>query len=132
MVQKATDFNVRLGKMIRRRRRSIGMTQSMLARTVGVRHQQIQKYEVAQNKVSAERLGHIAKALGVSTSYFYDSLMPTEQSTVQETAPRVQKLPEDTEVRYAQHTDPEPKGDQSLKARFRPRTLKALGKYIAA
>lgn len=125
MVEKATDFNVRLGKMIRRRRRSIGMTQSMLARTVGVRHQQIQKYEVAQNKISAERLGHIAKALGVSTSYFYDSLMPTEQSTVQETAPAKSS---DSGAVYARHTEPEvPIKPLSERFKlFKPHTQKPL------
>lgn len=67
-----TDMNVFIGKKIRRRRRLLGLTQVHLAEAVGVRFQQIQKYECGGNKVSAERLWKIAEALEVPVAYFYE------------------------------------------------------------
>jgi transcriptional regulator with XRE-family HTH domain len=52
----------------------IGMTQLQLADVVGVRFQQIQKYESGINKLSAARLWMIARALEVPITYFYDGL----------------------------------------------------------
>lgn len=63
-----------IGRLVRRRRQLIGMTQLELARSVGVRFQQIQKYETGVNRLSAARLWTIAHALEVSVSYFYDGL----------------------------------------------------------
>jgi transcriptional regulator with XRE-family HTH domain len=52
----------------------VGMTQLQLAESVGVRFQQIQKYESGINKLSAARLWMIARALDVPVTYFYDGL----------------------------------------------------------
>ena len=41
---------------------------------VGVRFQQIQKYEWGSNKMSAERIWDLAQALDVPVGYFYDGL----------------------------------------------------------
>lgn len=68
------EINVHLGKRIRRRRRLLGLTQQQLAETIGIRFQQIQKYECANNQVSAARLLDIANALAVSPEYFYSGL----------------------------------------------------------
>ena len=67
-----TDLNV--GKRLRRRRRLLGMTQQDLASMVGVRFQQIQKYECGANRVTASRLYHLSRALNVSVQYFFDGL----------------------------------------------------------
>jgi len=69
------DIDVHLGKMIRRRRRLLGLTQDWLGGFVGVRFQQIQKYECGGNKISAARLWLVAEALQVPVSYFYDGLV---------------------------------------------------------
>ena len=50
------------------------MTQSELAKEVGVRHQQIQKYETGANRILAARLWDLAYALSVPVSYFYSDL----------------------------------------------------------
>lgn len=71
-VEKAIDLY--LGKKLRRRRRLIGMTQNELAVKVGVRFQQIQKYECGANKISAARLWRIAEALDVPPNYFYQGI----------------------------------------------------------
>lgn len=66
--------DVYVGKKIRQRRWLIGMTQQSLAGVVGIKFQQIQKYETGANRVSASRLWDIAHALGVQVSFFFEGL----------------------------------------------------------
>jgi transcriptional regulator with XRE-family HTH domain len=68
------DIDLHLGRRLRRRRRLLGLTQQQLASVVGVRFQQIQKYECGANRISAARLWRIASALEVPVGYFYDGL----------------------------------------------------------
>ena len=68
------DIDLHLGRRLRRRRRLLGLTQQQLASVVGVRFQQIQKYECGANRISAARLWRIAAALEVPVGYFYDGL----------------------------------------------------------
>lgn len=70
----ATDIDLHLGKRLRRRRRLLGLTQQQLAMQVGIRFQQIQKYECGANRISAARLWQLAEALETPVSYFYDGL----------------------------------------------------------
>lgn len=63
-----------VGKRIRHRRWMIGMTQQQLADKVGIKFQQIQKYETGMNRVSASRLWDISDALGVPISFFFEGL----------------------------------------------------------
>lgn len=81
----ATDIDLHLGKRLRRRRRLLGLTQQQLALAVGIRFQQIQKYECGANRISAARLFQLAKALETPINYFYDGLSDerTEVATVQ-------------------------------------------------
>lgn len=66
--------DVHVGKRIRHRRWVIGMTQQQLAEQVGIKFQQIQKYETGMNRVSASRLWDISETLGVPVSFFFDGL----------------------------------------------------------
>ena len=66
--------DVHVGKTIRHRRWMIGMTQTDLANACGIKFQQVQKYETGMNRVSASRLWHIAAALDVPVSHFFDGL----------------------------------------------------------
>ena len=78
--------DVHVGKRIRHRRWMIGMTQQQLAEQVGIKFQQIQKYETGMNRVSASRLWDISEVVGVPVSYFFDGLAEgqmTEGETVQ-------------------------------------------------
>ncbi|QUD86394.1 helix-turn-helix domain-containing protein [Phenylobacterium montanum] len=68
------EIDLHLGKRLRRRRRLLGLTQQQLADAVGVRFQQIQKYECGANRISAARLWSLAEALEVPVGYFYDGL----------------------------------------------------------
>ena len=70
----ATDIDLHLGRRLRRRRRLLGLTQQQLALAVGIRFQQIQKYECGANRISAARLWQLSEALDVPVSYFYDGL----------------------------------------------------------
>ena len=49
------------------------MTQQQLGEAVGIKFQQIQKYETGMNRVSASRLWDIADALDVPVSFFHSS-----------------------------------------------------------
>jgi len=71
--------DVHVGKRIRHRRWLVGMTQQQLAERVGIKFQQIQKYETGANRVSASRLWDIADALDVDISFFFEGL-ETESS----------------------------------------------------
>src|SRR6056297_251188 len=66
--------DVHVGKRIRHRRWLVGMTQQQLAERVGIKFQQIQKYETGANRVSASRLWDIADALSVEVSFFFEGL----------------------------------------------------------
>ena len=74
-----------VGKRIRRRRRLLGVTQQQLAERVGIKFQQIQKYETGANRVSASRLWDIADALEVQVSFFFEGL-PARDGAEAETA----------------------------------------------
>lgn len=63
-----------VGKRIRQRRWLKGMSQQKLAELVGIKFQQIQKYETGANRVSASRLWDIADALEVQVCYFFEGL----------------------------------------------------------
>ena len=66
--------DVHVGKRIRHRRWLTGMTQQQLAETVGIKFQQIQKYETGANRVSASRLWDIAEALEADVAFFFEGL----------------------------------------------------------
>lgn len=73
-IKMAHIVDVHVGKRIRQRRWLVGMTQQQLAERVGIKFQQIQKYETGANRVSASRLWDIADALEVDVSFFFEGL----------------------------------------------------------
>lgn len=70
----AHPVDVHVGKRIRHRRWLVGMTQQQLAERVGIKFQQIQKYETGANRVSASRLWDISDALEVQVSFFFEGI----------------------------------------------------------
>lgn len=66
--------DVHVGKRIRHRRWMNGTTQQQLAEAVGIKFQQIQKYETGMNRVSASRLWDISKVLNVDVAFFFEGL----------------------------------------------------------
>lgn len=69
-----TNIDVLIGARVKGRRIALKISQTKLAEAVGVRFQQVQKYESGANRVSASRLLMIAETLGVSISYFFQGL----------------------------------------------------------
>jgi transcriptional regulator with XRE-family HTH domain len=65
------QIDLHIGQRLRHRRWLQGMTQLQLAEAVGIRFQQIQKYESGANRVSASRIWDLAQALNVPVSFFY-------------------------------------------------------------
>ncbi|MEQ1868247.1 MAG: helix-turn-helix transcriptional regulator [Micropepsaceae bacterium] len=66
--------DLHIGQRVRHRRWLTGMTQQNLAEAIGIRFQQVQKYESGANRISAARLWEIARALGVPISFFYGGM----------------------------------------------------------
>ena len=83
----AHPVDVHVGKRIRHRRWLVGMTQQQLAEQVGIKFQQIQKYETGANRVSASRLWDISEALDVPVSFFFEGLDATPDAAHGETVP---------------------------------------------
>lgn len=73
-VSTMTNVDVLIGARIKGRRIALKISQTKLAEAVGVRFQQVQKYESGANRVSASRLLLIAETLGVPISYFFQGL----------------------------------------------------------
>ena len=67
-------IDVYVGSRIRLQRIMRGMTQTELAKLVGISFQSVQKYERGENRVSASRLHEFAAALGVSEQFFFDGI----------------------------------------------------------
>ncbi len=63
-----------VGNKIYSLRLAQGLSRMQLAKMIYVTHQQLQKYEKGQNRISIGRLMLIAKALCEDTSYFYKGL----------------------------------------------------------
>jgi transcriptional regulator with XRE-family HTH domain len=52
----------------------VGMTQQQLGDNVGIKFQQIQKYETGANRISASRMWDIAATMEVPVSFFFEGL----------------------------------------------------------
>ncbi len=67
-----------IGNQLRLRRKMMGLSQSALAKRMGITFQQVQKYERGSNSMSARRLFEVAQILQVSPMYFYESCDSSE------------------------------------------------------
>ena len=77
-------FNVHLGRKLRDRRLSLGLTQTKVGDALGFSFQQIQKYEKGLNGVTSEKLLDLANVLQVPINFFYegyDKYFPEVTST---------------------------------------------------
>ena len=90
----AHPVDVHVGKRIRHRRWLVGMTQQQLAEQVGIKFQQIQKYETGANRVSASRLWDISEALDVPVSFFFEGL-DAEARTAHDAHDEAKMIPAD-------------------------------------
>ena len=72
--------DVHVGSRVRQRRWILGITQQALAEELGVTFQQVQKYEMGVNRISASRLWAIARLLGVPVEFFFEGLVPERRA----------------------------------------------------
>ena len=70
----AHPVDVYVGQRIRQCRWMVGMTQQQLGDRVGIKFQQIQKYETGTNRISPSLIRHIAAAMEVPISFFFEGL----------------------------------------------------------
>ena len=63
-----------LGARIRECRTMRGLNQRELAEKIGVSSQQVHRYEVGENSISAAELYGLARVLGVPVTHFYEGL----------------------------------------------------------
>ena len=77
----SAQLNQHLGKKLRLKRTSLGLTQTQVAQAINVTFQQIQKYEKGTNGVSSARLLQLANFLKVPIKYFFEDYQDfSEQS----------------------------------------------------
>ncbi len=66
LTKQTTNVDIEIGFRIRKVRQSKHLSQTKVALLLGITYQQLQKYELGKNKVSASRLSQIAQILNVS------------------------------------------------------------------
>ncbi|MDR3224556.1 MAG: helix-turn-helix domain-containing protein [Holosporales bacterium] len=71
-----------VGSQLREKRLKRGMTLSDVARKIGVSYQQVQKYELAQSKISASNLYKLSALYEVNVERFFDGLNDSENSDI--------------------------------------------------
>lgn len=64
-------IDVHVGSRIRLRREFVNLSQTQFSEKVGISFQQIQKYEMGKNRISASRLWDIAQVLNIPITYFF-------------------------------------------------------------
>ena len=65
-------IDIHVGSRVRLRRMMLSMSQEKLGEHLGIKFQQIQKYEKGTNRIGASRLQHIARVLQVPVSFFFE------------------------------------------------------------
>ena len=66
---------------MRQRRWLLGITQQQVAEQVGIKFQQIQKYETGANRVSSSRLWDISEVMEVPVSFFFEGIAEFDGDT---------------------------------------------------
>ena len=66
--------DIHVGRRVRHLRWMRGITQRQLGDRIGIKFQQIHKYETGANHICASRLRDIAAALGVPETFFFEGL----------------------------------------------------------
>ena len=69
--RKTDDLDLLIGKRLRERRTLLAITQQDLARHIGLSFQQLRKYEIGENRISAARLFKLSEILEVPITWFF-------------------------------------------------------------
>jgi transcriptional regulator with XRE-family HTH domain len=86
-IKRAGPVDAIVGRRMRTRRLLLGMTQTQLARQLGVSFQQVQKYENGTNRVGAGRLVQITQVLGLALDALLQGLNTEPSKTTQANDP---------------------------------------------
>ncbi len=81
-----SSIDVHVGGRIRMRRTLLGLSQSALAKSMGISFQQIQKYERGTNRIPASRLHQLSLALDSPLSFFFDNMVDVQKPVQADTA----------------------------------------------
>ena len=85
--------DVHVGKRVRERRLSLGISQNGLGGYVGLPQQQILKYEQGTNRISASKLWAISHFFDVPIEWFFDGLgEPSQEQEDVMTKPEARQL----------------------------------------
>lgn len=76
-----------VGRRVQEKRLDLGLTQTALARAVGVSFQQVQKYEKGTNRVSASKLFEMAEFMKVDIPFFFQGFKDAQPGLGEEEAP---------------------------------------------
>ncbi len=79
--------SVYIGDKLKKARKALRVSQTLLAERVGISYQQIQKYEKGQSEITISRLYQIAAVLHIDPV----SLLPTKEMMIAESPPGYEK-----------------------------------------
>jgi len=79
--RKSDWIDVHIGVRLRQRRVLLGITQEVLAQRIGISFQQMQKYEIGENRISAARLFRLSQLLDVPVTWFFGGMKPEGSGT---------------------------------------------------
>jgi transcriptional regulator with XRE-family HTH domain len=111
-----------VGARLRLRRKRLEISQTYLAKAVGLTFQQIQKYEQGSNRISASTLYEIAAFLEVPVGYFFEGLDGTRDTAT--------KNHEEAVKRLAQRMVGEPDGKALAEAFLNFRRPYLRGRFV--
>jgi DNA-binding XRE family transcriptional regulator len=79
--RKSDWIDIHIGVRLRQRRVLLGITQEVLAQRIGISFQQMQKYEIGENRISAARLFRLSQLLDVPVTWFFGGMKPEGSGT---------------------------------------------------
>ncbi|MBW8309845.1 MAG: helix-turn-helix domain-containing protein [Candidatus Paracaedibacteraceae bacterium] len=74
MNSKLSSIEAHIGQQLKKRREELNLTQHDLASSLKITPQQLSKYEIGTNQITAKRFYHLCKVLNVSPNFFFEGL----------------------------------------------------------
>lgn len=79
-----SPLDIVIGRRLREKRIMLGFSQAKVGSFIGVSGQQVRKYEIGIDRISASTLFVLADVLDVSASYFVEDVIPLERRELSE------------------------------------------------
>ena len=76
------SVDLSVGRKLKQTRKALRMSQSDVAKELGLSFQQVQKYETGANRISASCLYEMSKVLGVPVDTFFEGIEAEEETPV--------------------------------------------------